>query len=95
MASKYPHVYDPFIIRGVVFKNRLEQAPPGCFFAADKNGFVTDDFVSYFRQYARGGVAICSVGNCTIDINESSDEDGQLQLSTLPAFSPKILRRDV
>lgn len=88
MASKYPHVYDPFIIRGVVFKNRLEQAPPGCFFAADKNGFVTDDFVSYFRQYARGGVAICSVGNCTIDINESSDEDGQLQLSDPACVQP-------
>lgn len=79
--SNYPHVYDPFVIRGVVFKNRLQQAPPGCFFAGDERGFVTDDFVARFRQYARGGAAVCTVGNCSIDISESSDEDGQLQLS--------------
>lgn len=81
MSCKYPHVFSPFEIRGVLFKNRLEQAPPGCFFSGDDRGFVTDQFVSYFRQYARGGVAICSVGNCSIDITESSDEARQLQLS--------------
>ena len=80
MKSRYPHVYDPFEIRGVWFKNRLQQAPPGCFFAGDERGFVTDLFVKYFRQYAKGGVAVCEVGNCTIDITESSDEPGQLRL---------------
>ena len=80
MASKYPHVFDPLEIRGVLFKNRLVQAPPGCFFAADDRGFVTEDFVNYFRQYARGGVAVCNVGNCTIDISESCDEPRQLQV---------------
>jgi 2,4-dienoyl-CoA reductase-like NADH-dependent reductase (Old Yellow Enzyme family) len=33
-------------------------------------------------------VAICSVGNCTIDINESSDEDGQLQVSDPGCVQP-------
>ncbi len=84
----YPHVFSPFIIRGVLFKNHLEQAPPGCFFSGDDNGFVTDDFVSYFRQYARGGVAICSVGNCTIDISESCDEPRQLQLQDPACVQP-------
>jgi 2,4-dienoyl-CoA reductase-like NADH-dependent reductase (Old Yellow Enzyme family)/thioredoxin reductase len=86
--QKYPHVFSPFIIRGVLFKNRLVQAPPGCFFSADDNGFVTDDFVSYFRQYARGGVAVCNVGNCTIDIAESSDEPRQLQLQDPACVQP-------
>jgi 2,4-dienoyl-CoA reductase-like NADH-dependent reductase (Old Yellow Enzyme family)/thioredoxin reductase len=80
MSTKYPRVFSPFTIRGVLFKNRLEQSPPGCFFSGDDNGFVTDDFVSYFRQYARGGVAINSVGNCTIDVTESNDEPRQLRL---------------
>ena len=88
MSTKYPHVYQPFIIRGVLFKNRLAQAPPGCFFAADENGYVTDEFVNYYRQYARGGVAINTVGNCTIDVTESSDEDGQLQLSNPGCVQP-------
>ena len=88
MACKYPHVFDPFEIRGVLFKNHLEQAPPGCFFSGDDRGFVTDDFVSYFRQYARGGVAVCNVGNCSIDITESSDEARQLQLSDPECVMP-------
>ena len=88
MACKYPHVFSPFEIRGVLFKNRLEQAPPGCFFAADDRGFVTEKFVNTFRQYARGGVAICNVGNCTIDITESSDEARQLQLSDPECVQP-------
>jgi len=88
MNNKYPHVYDPIIIRDVLFKNRLEQAPPGCFFAGDDRGFVTDDFVNYFRQYARGGVAVCTVGNCSIDITESSDEPRQLQLSDPECVGP-------
>ena len=82
MACKYPHVFSPFELRGVLFKNRLEQAPPGCFFSGDERGFVTDRFVSYFRQYARGGTGIISVGNCSIDITESSDEPGQLRLDS-------------
>ena len=88
MACKYPHVFEPFEIRGVLFKNRLEQAPPGCFFSGDDRGFVTDDFVAYFRQYARGGVAVCHVGNCSIDITESSDEARQLQLSDPDCVQP-------
>ncbi len=88
MACRYPHVFEPFEIRGVLFKNHLEQAPPGCFFSGDERGFVTDDFVSYFRQYARGGVAVCNVGNCSIDITESSDEARQLQLSDPDCVQP-------
>ena len=86
--SRYPHVYSPLEIRGVTFKNRLWQAPPGCFFAADEHGFVTDRFVEYFRQYARGGVACCTVGNCTIDISESCDEPGQLEVSDPRCVQP-------
>ena len=88
MSAKYPHVYEPFEIRGVLFKNRLQQAPPGCFFAGDERGFVTQRFVDTFRQYARGGVAICEVGNCSIDITESSDEPGQLRLDHPDCVQP-------
>ena len=83
--TRYPHVYAPFSIRGVYFKNRLQQAPPGCFFAGDERGFVTDDFVARFRQYARGGVAICTVGNCTIDIRRAVTRTGSSSFRTPPA----------
>ena len=88
MEKRYPHVFSPFEIRGVLFKNRLVQAPPGCFFSGDDNGHVTQQFVEYFRQYARGGVAVCNVGNCTIDISESNDEPRQLQLQSDDCVQP-------
>ena len=81
MSTKYPHVFAPITIRGVTFKNRIELAPPGALGTGDERGFVTDRFIRCFRMFAKGGIAIVSVGNCTIDITESSDEDGQLQLS--------------
>ena len=88
MVKRYSNAFEPIIIRNVLFKNRLEQAPPGCFFAGDENGHVTEDFVNYFRQYARGGVAVCNVGNCTIDVTESSDEPRQLRLDSSDCVQP-------
>ena len=80
MKTKFMHVFEPIEIRGVYYKNRLEFAPPGCFGAADENGFVTPLFVERFRPYARGGAAIVSVGNVSIDITECNDEGGQLDM---------------
>jgi 2,4-dienoyl-CoA reductase-like NADH-dependent reductase (Old Yellow Enzyme family)/thioredoxin reductase len=88
MGSNYPHVFSPIEIRGLLFKNRIELAPPGCLGTADERGFATDRFVNTFRQFARAGVAIVSVGNCTIDITESSDEGGQLELKDTAAAMP-------
>ena len=80
MSSKFKHVYEPLEIRGVTYKNRLEFAPPGCGGGGDERGFVTPRFVEYFKPYAKGGAAIVSVGNCSIDITECNDEGGQLDL---------------
>ena len=79
--SNYPHVFTPLEIRGVLFKNRLEQAPPGALNGADEQGFCTDKLVRSFKQFARGGIAICTVGNCSIDHDEACDEPQQLVLS--------------
>jgi 2,4-dienoyl-CoA reductase-like NADH-dependent reductase (Old Yellow Enzyme family)/thioredoxin reductase len=64
----------------VYYKNRIELAPPGCGGGGDENGFVTPSFIEYFRQFAAGGAAIISVGNCSIDITECNDEPNQLEL---------------
>lgn len=80
-GCKYPHVFTPIVIRGVLFKNRLVQAPPGALNGADENGFCTDKLVRSFKQFARGGIAVCTVGNCSIDHYEACDEPQQLVLS--------------
>ena len=80
MGSDYEHVFSPITIRGVTFKNRIELAPPSALQGGDERGFVTDKFLAGFRQFARGGIAIVTVGNCTIDLTESNDEPGQLEI---------------
>ena len=74
MSSKFKHVFDPLEIRGVYYKNRLEFAPPGCGGGGDENGWATPRFVDYFRTFAKGGAAIISVGNVSIDTTECNDE---------------------
>ena len=79
MSTKFKHVFEPIEVRGVYYKNRLEYAPPGCGFGDDDRGFVSPRFVEYFRPIARGGTAIISVGNVSIDTTECNDE-GPYQL---------------
>ena len=80
MNTKFKHVFEPIEIRGVYYKNRLQFAPPGCGGGGDENGFVTPRFLEYFRPFAKGGAAIVSVGNVSIDLTECNDEGGQLDM---------------
>jgi 2,4-dienoyl-CoA reductase-like NADH-dependent reductase (Old Yellow Enzyme family)/thioredoxin reductase len=84
-------VFDPVEIRGVYYKNRLEFAPPGCGGGGNERGFITPEVVEYFRPMARGGAAIVSIGNCSIDVTECNDEGpGQIDLrydDCIPALS--------
>ncbi|MDR0311436.1 MAG: FAD-dependent oxidoreductase [Acidobacteriota bacterium] len=79
MESRYKHVFEPLKIRNVVFKNRLEMAPPSPNLAS-RDGRVTPEFVDFFRPIARGGVAVIHVGNSVVDIREACDEERQLDL---------------
>jgi 2,4-dienoyl-CoA reductase-like NADH-dependent reductase (Old Yellow Enzyme family)/thioredoxin reductase len=90
MGSRYEHVFAPISIRGVDFKNRLELAPPSPNLAS-RDGRVTTEFVNLFRSFARGGVAVITVGNSVVDIKEASDEERQLDLSTDECILPLTL----
>ena len=46
---------EPLEIRGVEFRNRVVMAPMGSC-QSDRDGFVTDQTVEYYRRRARGGV---------------------------------------
>jgi len=87
MGSSYEHVFSPIRIRGVDFKNRVTMAPPSPN-VATQDGFVTRDFVDWFRPIARGGCATIYVGNASIDINECHDEQCQLDLGTDKCILP-------
>ena len=73
MGSMYTNVFTPITIRGVEFKNRIEMAPTSPKFTT-KEGYITQEHIDYFRAVARGGAAIVTMGNCSIDIKNARDE---------------------
>ena len=87
MGSQYRHVFEPLRIRGVVFKNRLEMAPPSPNLAS-RDSRVTPEFVDFFRPIAQGGVAVIHVGNSVVDIREACDEERQLDLGSDDCILP-------
>ena len=87
MKSRYAHVFEPLKIRNVVFKNRLEMAPPSPNLAS-RDGKVTTEFVDFFRPIARGGIAVIHVGNSVVDIREACDEERQLDLGSDDCILP-------
>ncbi|MDR0819192.1 MAG: FAD-dependent oxidoreductase, partial [Oscillospiraceae bacterium] len=80
-SGKYPHVYTPIQVRGAYYKNRLCQSTPGAGGTGDENGHITQRTLDYFRPVARGGAAVVTVGNCSIDTNECYDEGNQIDLA--------------
>lgn len=87
MGTRYAHVFEPIRIRGIVFKNRLEMAPPSPNLA-DRQGRVTTEFVDFFRPIAQGGAAVIHVGNSVVDITEACDEERQLDLGSDACILP-------
>ena len=80
MGSKYTHVFEPFTIRGVTFKNRIINSPgvPGL---ASNDGCSTPQLRDYHAAYARGGAAVVTIGNASIDGQNYRDESRQIDLT--------------
>ncbi|MCQ2452635.1 MAG: FAD-dependent oxidoreductase, partial [Oscillospiraceae bacterium] len=87
MKQLYPLTFSPITIRGVEFKNRLVMTPssPGL---ADHNGFMTVDYVNFFRPIAKGGVSTITIGNALIDWDEAHDEERQIRLDVDDTINP-------
>jgi 2,4-dienoyl-CoA reductase-like NADH-dependent reductase (Old Yellow Enzyme family)/thioredoxin reductase len=73
MGSDYKHLFTPVVIRGVEYKNRIEMAPTSPKLT-DAKGYITTEHIDYFRAAARGGAAIVTLGNCSVDIARAQDE---------------------
>jgi 2,4-dienoyl-CoA reductase-like NADH-dependent reductase (Old Yellow Enzyme family)/NADPH-dependent 2,4-dienoyl-CoA reductase/sulfur reductase-like enzyme len=81
MPSDYTHIFTPVTIRGLEYKNRIEMAPTSPKFTTEK-GYLTQKHIDYFRAAARGGTAIITLGNCSIDIAHAQDEPRHVGLDT-------------
>src|SRR5580698_2060126 len=56
MSEQFPHIFSPFKIRNVEFKNRIFVSAHLTCFAVD--GMPTEQSVAYFAERAKGGAAL-------------------------------------
>jgi 2,4-dienoyl-CoA reductase-like NADH-dependent reductase (Old Yellow Enzyme family)/thioredoxin reductase len=64
--THFPRLFSPFKIGSMEVKNRIVM-PAMETHLCDKEGFVTPDIVSYYRERAKGGVGYITVENISID----------------------------
>ena len=81
MGSDFKHVFTPVTIRGVEYKNRIEMAPTSPKLTDDK-GYITKEHIDWFRAPSRGGAAIVTLGNCSVDIAHAQDEPRHVGLDS-------------
>ena len=79
MNNNYPLVFSPITIRGVEFRNRLVMTPSSPALA-DRDGYMTEQWVDFFRPIAKGGAAVITLGNALVDYATGHDEESQLRL---------------
>jgi 2,4-dienoyl-CoA reductase-like NADH-dependent reductase (Old Yellow Enzyme family)/NADPH-dependent 2,4-dienoyl-CoA reductase/sulfur reductase-like enzyme len=60
------HVLSPIKVGHLEIKNRIELAP-ACFMLATHDGYVTREMVAYFKNLAKGGAGIITMGETPID----------------------------
>jgi len=63
---KYPNLFNPIILRGTIFKNRIFGAPTG-FMDQDRFGILPQEATFYYERKAKGGAAAITVGECKVD----------------------------
>ena len=62
MQRNYPHLFSPFKIKDVNFKNRLVSAPLGAWIFSPRN-YIFDYGLSFFEEKALGGAAAVTTLN--------------------------------
>ncbi|MGB9661892.1 MAG: FAD-dependent oxidoreductase [Moorellaceae bacterium] len=77
--TRFKHVFTPFRIRNVTFKNRIEVSPAVVCLASE-NGMVTEAMIAYHQQLARSGAAIVTIGDSVVDFYQGKEHEAQLNL---------------
>jgi 2,4-dienoyl-CoA reductase-like NADH-dependent reductase (Old Yellow Enzyme family)/thioredoxin reductase len=77
--NTFQHVLSPFKFGNVVVKNRIELAP-ACYMLTSPDGFVTREMVAFYKNLARGGAGIITIGESPIDFEFAKGHEFQLNL---------------
>lgn len=80
MGSKYKKVFEPLTIKGIEFQNRIV-ATPHVWGWGSREGIITAEQSACYERIAAGGPAILTLGNCSVNMKECSDEIHQIDMS--------------
>ena len=88
MHQNYPHLLQPFQVKGVTFRNHIFSAP-NQMCSIDANGLPTPDYISYIAEKARGGAAVVTIGDTPVDREHAATNPRSFNLShdALPFLS--------
>ena len=63
---KFPHLFEPLIIRNTVFRNRIFASPQGSSYL-DVDQLPTPEVTVYYERKAIGGAASVCIGDAMVD----------------------------
>lgn len=64
--SQYPHLFQPLRVKNVIFRNRIFAAPNMLCYA-NWDGSPSMQMIGYFERKAKGGCAMVTMGDTTVD----------------------------
>lgn len=64
--TEFPKLFSPFKIGSLSMKNRMVMSPMETHLC-DKEGFVTEEIISYYKERALGGVGYITMENTAVD----------------------------
>jgi 2,4-dienoyl-CoA reductase-like NADH-dependent reductase (Old Yellow Enzyme family) len=76
----YPHLFSPFTVKNVTFKNRIFNGPNGTYNTFSKEGFLADHAINHYGCRARGGAAVVTLNEAKIDGQNGCAHDLQINL---------------
>ncbi|MCI8594448.1 MAG: FAD-dependent oxidoreductase [Oscillospiraceae bacterium] len=85
MGSKYTHVFTPLQVKGITFRNRIINSP-GVPSLASNDGCSTPQLRDFHAAYARGGAAVVTIGNASLNMTDYRDESRQIDLANPRTF---------
>jgi 2,4-dienoyl-CoA reductase-like NADH-dependent reductase (Old Yellow Enzyme family)/NADPH-dependent 2,4-dienoyl-CoA reductase/sulfur reductase-like enzyme len=95
MGSSYQKVFEPVTIKGVEFKNRIICTPHVSGWGS-REGILTAEQRAWYERLASGGVAAMTLGNCSVNMKECSDEIHQIDMSDDKViFGLSVLQKSV
>ena len=63
---KYPHLFQPIVLGGTVFRNRVFSSPQG-YYDVGPECYPNAACAAFFARKAEGGVASVCIGDCIVD----------------------------